>query len=115
MRRLHTAPLTLAALLSAAALAGCGEQATLPLSAGIGPNPQLPAPNATLFPTVNIATAASWPAGAAPAAAAGLAVKPFATGLDHPRWLLPLPNGDVLAAETNAPPKPDDGTGIRGW
>lgn len=115
MRRLHTAPLTLAALLSAAALAGCGEQATLPLSAGTGPSPQLPAPNATLFPTVNIATAASWPAGAAPTTAAGLAVKPFATGLDHPRWLLPLPNGDVLVAETNAPPKPDDGKGIRGW
>jgi len=114
MRTLHTAPLALAVLLSAA-LAGCGEQATLPLSAGIGPNPQLPAPNATLFPTVNIATAANWPAGATPTAAAGLAVKPFATGLDHPRWLLPLPNGDVLVAETNAPPKPDDGRGIRGW
>ena len=37
------------------------------------------------------------------------------TGLDHPRWLYVLPNGDVLVAETNAPPKPDDGKGIKGW
>jgi len=35
--------------------------------------------------------------------------------LDHPRWLYELPNGDVLVAETNAPPKPEDGKGIRGW
>ena len=107
---------TLAALLiPAMLLAGCGEQATLPVSAGTGPKPTLPEPNATLFPTVNIATAASWPAGAQPTTAAGLAVKPFATGLDHPRWLLALPNGDVLVAETNAPPKPQDGQGIKGW
>lgn len=26
-----------------------------------------------------------------------------------------LPNGDVLVAETNAPPKSDDGKGIKGW
>jgi glucose/arabinose dehydrogenase len=26
-----------------------------------------------------------------------------------------LPNGDVLVAETNAPPKPEDGTGLKGW
>ena len=45
----------------------------------------------------------------------GMAVNAFATGLDHPRWLYVLPNGDVLVAETNAPPKPDDGKGIKGW
>lgn len=38
----------------------------------------------------------------------------FASDLDHPRWLYVLPNGDVLVAETNAPPRPDDGKGIRG-
>jgi glucose/arabinose dehydrogenase len=47
--------------------------------------------------------------------AAGLTVTAFATGLAHPRWLYVLPNGDVLVAETNAPPKPEDGKGIRGW
>jgi glucose/arabinose dehydrogenase len=42
-------------------------------------------------------------------------VAAFATDLDHPRWLYVLPNGDVLVAETNAPPKPEDGKGIKGW
>ncbi|MDQ6685166.1 MAG: sorbosone dehydrogenase family protein, partial [Pseudomonadota bacterium] len=60
------------------------------------------------------ATAVGWPAGAAPVAASGLRVSAYATGLDHPRWLHVLPNGDVLVAETNAPPKPDDGKGIKG-
>jgi glucose/arabinose dehydrogenase len=45
----------------------------------------------------------------------GLRVTALATGLDHPRWLLVLPNGDVLVAESNAPPKPDDAKGIKGW
>ncbi len=39
----------------------------------------------------------------------------FATGLQHPRWLYTLPNGDVLVAETNAPDRPADGKGIKGW
>ena len=49
-----------------------------------------------------------------PRAAPGMTVNAFATGLDHPRWLYVLPNGDVLVAETNSPPKPDDGKGIKG-
>jgi glucose/arabinose dehydrogenase len=44
-----------------------------------------------------------------------LSVGAFAADLDHPRWLYVLPNGDVLVAETNAPPRPDDGKGIKGW
>ncbi|MBK4723299.1 sorbosone dehydrogenase family protein [Azospirillum sp. YIM DDC1] len=110
--------LPLAALLAASAatiLTGCGETATLPVSAGIGPNPALPPPRETVIPTVNIAPARGWPAGASPVATPGLAVTSFADGLDHPRWLLVLPNGDVLVAETNAPPKPKDNQGIRGW
>jgi glucose/arabinose dehydrogenase len=42
-------------------------------------------------------------------------VEAFATGLDHPRFVYPLPNGDVLVAETNAPPRPNDAKGIKGW
>jgi glucose/arabinose dehydrogenase len=91
----------------------CGERATLPLEAGMGPRPTLPAPNPTLVPTVNIAPAKGWPDGAKPAAAAGLSVNAYATGLDHPRWLYVLPNGDVLVAETNAPPK--ENKGIKDW
>ncbi len=104
----------LALALAAVGLAGCAEHATLPSSAGIGPNPTLPAPDKRLIPTVLIAPAKGWPAGAAPAAASGLAIAAFATGLDHPRWLYVLPNGDVLVAESNAPPKPEDGKGIKG-
>jgi glucose/arabinose dehydrogenase len=97
-----------------ALLAGC-EQARLPLMAGTGPNPTLPPPVHSLIPTVHIAPAKGWPPGAAPTAAAGLEVKAYATGLDHPRWLYTLPNGDVLVAETNAPEKPEDAKGLRGW
>lgn len=96
-------------------LCACGGVATLPEQAGVGPNPMLPAPNPTLLPTVNIAPAKGWAAGETPKAAAGLAVGAFATGLDHPRWLYVLPNGDVLVAETNAPPRPEDSKGIKGW
>ena len=101
-------------LVVAAALAGCGDTATLPLAAGTGPRPQLPPPHKTLIPTVNIAPAKGWPAGDKPVAASGLSVSAYASGLDHPRWLTVLPNGDVLVAETNAPPKPEDGKGIKG-
>ena len=96
-------------------LAACGDVATLPESAGVGPRPALPPPKPTLIPTVHIAPAKGWPAGATPVAAAGLAVKAFAAGLDHPRWLYVLPNGDVLVAESNGPPRPDNARGIKGW
>ena len=112
MRTVETATVI---ILIAVALAGCGETATLPDSAGMGPRPTLPTPARTLIPTVNIAPAIGWQPGATPIAAAGMQVSAFATGLDHPRWLFVLPNGDVLVAESNAPPKPDDGKGIKGW
>ena len=98
-----------------AGLAACGETSRLQVSDGTGPSPQLPEPNKTLIPTVNIAPAIGWPEGASPIAAKGTQVSAFAEKLDHPRWLYVLPNGDVLVAETNAPPKPDDSKGIRGW
>ena len=99
----------------AGGLAACGESSSLQVSDGTGPSPKLPEPNKTLIPTVNIAPAIGWPEGGKPTAAAGTQVASFAEGLDHPRWLYVLPNGDVLVAETNAPPKPDDSSGIRGW
>lgn len=85
-------------------VAGC-ERATLPVSAGIGPAPTLPKPAKSLLPTVNVAKATGW-RGGRPTAAPGLKVTAFAEGLDHPRWLQILPNGDVLVAETNAPARP---------
>ncbi len=95
-------------------LTACGQQATLPVAAGIGPSPTLPPPNKALITTVNIAPAKGWPDNGMPIAAPGTKVEAFAKDLNHPRWLYVLPNGDVLVAETNAPPKPDDGKGIKG-
>jgi glucose/arabinose dehydrogenase len=116
-RRLNTKPLGRATLLAvlACACAACHEAAHLPDSAGLGPNPTLPTPHPPLIPTVNIAPAKGWPEGATPLAAPGTTVHALAEKLEHPRWLYVLPNGDVLIAETDAPPKPDDGKGIKGW
>jgi glucose/arabinose dehydrogenase len=107
-------PLLLATLV-AVALTGCGETARLAVSDGTGATPKLPEPNKSLIPTLNVAKAVGWPAGGKPTGASGTTVNAFAAGLDHPRWLYTLPNGDVLVAESNAPPKPDDGKGIRGF
>ena len=97
-------------------LAGCNDpQDTATAEQSYGASPELPAPQSSMIPTINVATATSWPDGAKPKAADGMAVSAFAAGLDHPRAVYVLPNGDVLVAETNAPPKPDDGKGIRGW
>ncbi len=116
MHPLRTRPGFLPAALAVfGLLAGCGETAQLTVAAGSGPNPALPAPRSTWLPTVNIAPAVGWPAGAGPQAAAGLHVNAYAQGLDHPRWLLVLPNGDVLVAESNAPPKPAGSGGIKAW
>ena len=76
---------------------------------GYGPNPTLPEPESGLLPTVHIAKAVGWPVGTTPQAAAGAKVNLFAEGLDHPRWLHVLPNGDVLVAESNAPKPADEG------
>jgi glucose/arabinose dehydrogenase len=106
----------LAAIALAACAGGLISQASLP---GVGPNPPLPAPEKSLIPTVNIAPADGWPEGAMPRAPQGFRVTPFARGLEHPRWVLTLPNGDVLVAESNKP-APKDGAknvhaeGIRG-
>jgi glucose/arabinose dehydrogenase len=97
-------------------LAGCNDpQDTKTAEQSYGASPTLPAPQSSLIPTINVATATSWPSGAKPTAANGMAVNAFATGLEHPRTVYVLPNGDVLVAESNAPPKPDDGKGFKAW
>lgn len=93
------------ALLLIVAASGCGESARLAVADGTGATPALPPPNETLIPTVNIAEAQGWPPGRRPTPMAGHTVNAFATGFDHPRWLYVLPNGDVLVAESNAPPE----------
>jgi glucose/arabinose dehydrogenase len=93
-----------------------GGEAKLQEGAGIGLAPTIPEPDRRLIPTVNIAPAKGWPSGEKPNAASGLSVEALAMGLNHPRWLYVLPNGDVLVAETNAPAdRPEEGKGIKGF
>ncbi|MFL5638635.1 MAG: PQQ-dependent sugar dehydrogenase, partial [Gemmatimonadaceae bacterium] len=99
---------------SVAAVA-CGRPARVPVSAETGVRPVIPPPEEALIPVVNVVTAKGWTGERGPQAAEGLAVRAFARGLNHPRWLYVLPNGDVLVAETNAPKRPDDGRGIKGF
>lgn len=96
------------------AVAGCAQPSSEPVSIAMGAQPALDKPQSTLIPTLKIAEAVGWQQGQTPHAAEGLQVAAFATGLDHPRWMHVLPNGDVLVAETNAPERPDEGKGIRG-
>ena len=111
-RTLRRGSLLLVALLSV----GCGTTAKLTIPQTTGPDPALASPNASLIPTINVVDAKGWPDhGATPNTISGTTVAAFAQDLDHPRWLYVLPNGDVLVAETNAPPRPDDGKGIKGF
>jgi glucose/arabinose dehydrogenase len=97
-------------------LAACNDpKDTATVAQSYGPSPTLPQPQHSWIPTVDIASVSRWPEGAKPVAANGMTVNAFATGLEHPRTVYVLPNGDVLVAESNAPPKPDDGKGIKGF
>src|SRR5215475_7393473 len=95
-------------------VAGCGDSSKLPAQQSQGPNPTLPEANKTILPTVHIAKAQGWKQGEKPTPAQGLSVAASASGLDHPRWVYVLPNGDVLVAESNAPERPEEGKGIKG-
>jgi glucose/arabinose dehydrogenase len=105
----------LAPLLAAAMLAGCGETTLLAPGADQGPRPTLAAPVRTLIPTLHVAPAVGWPAGGVPHAPPNFTVTPLAQGLNHPRWLYVLPNGDVLVAETNKPAARPPERGIKAW
>lgn len=111
-----TAQFLLSALSTVIILAftGCTVSSKTPVTDSYGSQPSLPEPKSRLFPVVNIAPAKGWPEGVMPTPASGLKVQAFAQGLQHPRWLYVLPNGDVLVAETDAPPKPEDSKGIKG-
>ena len=99
---------------SLVALIACMTPASGIDPATIGPEPRLPTPQKSLVPTIQVADAKGWPPGTAPTAPAGVTVTAFASGLQHPRWLYVLPNGDVLVAETDAPARPEEGKGIKG-
>ena len=106
---------TLLFLGSTLVLSACGGGPALPPEQGYGPSPVLPVAKKQTLPVMKIAPAVGWADGQTPDATPGFVATALVRGLDHPRWLYVLPNGDVLIAETNAPPKPEDGKGIRGW
>jgi len=97
------------------AFLNCSSIPPAPVSTGVGTNPTLPEPTKQLLPTINIATAQSWPVGTKPRAENDLLVQEFAADLDHPRWVYVLPNGDVLVAESNSPNGLKGIKGIKGF
>ncbi|MEO8241240.1 MAG: sorbosone dehydrogenase family protein [bacterium] len=70
----------------------------------IGAAPAIPPARPQSIPTLKMPTAKGWTPGHVPSAAPGLKVNALAAGLDHPRWVEALPNGDVLAAEALSTP-----------
>ena len=112
-------------VIAVAVLAGGGawyyltrpDVARLSVEAVSGRQPEITPARPESVPTMQVAEAVGWPDGGRPVPAAGLRVAPFASGLDHPRWLYRLPNGDILVAETNSPPRERGGiTGmVMGW
>ncbi|MEH3099166.1 PQQ-dependent sugar dehydrogenase [Sphingomonas adhaesiva] len=115
MRRHLFAVLGLIVLVAVAVVAYLAwpDAARLSVADVSGQRPVISSPREQVLPTVKTAKPVGWAAGQTPTPAAGLRVAAFATGLDHPRWLYRLPNGDVLVAETNSPPR--EGGGITGW
>ncbi|HJP86586.1 MAG TPA: sorbosone dehydrogenase family protein [Gemmatimonadaceae bacterium] len=111
-------PLRASALMSVAIVVtatGCGVPARVPIAEQMGPHPVIPKPSPSLVPVMKVVTPKRWTPDQTPVAASDLAVKAFARDLDHPRSLFVLPNGDVLVAETNAPKRPDDAKGFKGF
>ena len=98
----------------ALALAGCGDSAKLPEDATVGAEPDPAGAQQNADPDRQHRARQGLARRREAEGGARLAVNAFATGLDHPRWLYVLPNGDVLVAETNAPPRPEEGKGIKG-
>jgi glucose/arabinose dehydrogenase len=113
MKKLWNLSICGAAMLSVA-MGNAALSATGSADGEYGAQPTIGAPDKHLIATMHTAKAVGWPEGMMPRASKGTAVAPLATGLEHPRWLYVLPNGDVLVAESEAPPKPDDAKGIKG-
>src|SRR5215471_92009 len=89
----------IAAIIAGCPVASCPPACSKDPLVGFCPDPSLPPPQSSLVPQVGVPDVVGWPAGASPKAPPGFTVTRYAEGLDHPRWLMVLPNGDVLVAE----------------
>ena len=105
--------LMVVAILLAVYIVSKTERANIDFARTTGTQPEIPEAETQLIPTINVAPAVGWRAGEKPVPAKGLGVAPFAEGLNHPRWLYVLPNGDVLVSESNSPPR--EGGGVVGF
>jgi glucose/arabinose dehydrogenase len=119
MNMLHTrwaeARLGAVAAMLALSLAACASTTEDIGDTGLGPRPELPSPQTSLLPTINIAPVQTRSSQSIPIAPPGFTVTAFASGLEHPRWVYPLPDGGLLVAESNAPAQHDEHGGIVGW
>jgi len=91
-------------LLASTILAACSDKDPDP-SGGIGPKPDLPEQSQYLFPPMHLAKIVGWKSNETPSVASGLKIQALAQGLQHPRSVYTLPNGDVLVVESEAPPE----------
>ena len=86
-----------------ASVSGCVQKAKLDTSQQAGSNPPLPAAQNFLKPPMQVAKYVGWQNGEMPKVADGLKIERIASGLQHPRQVYSLPNGDILVAESNSP------------
>jgi glucose/arabinose dehydrogenase len=84
-------------------LAACGDDDDMDPKTQVGAHPHLPDIKQYLFPPMHVASVVGWKQGEKPSAASGLKVEAVATGLEHPRSIYTLPNGDILVVESRAP------------
>jgi glucose/arabinose dehydrogenase len=91
------------ACVTALTLAACTEEPPFDVTSQIGPNPDLPPLQQYLFPPMHLARVVGWKEGEKPTVADGLKTEALATGLQHPRSLYVLPNGDVLVVQSRQP------------
>lgn len=82
------------------------RRAGSPAHQAVGATPDIPQAKAQGIMTLKMPVAKGWDGDHVPTAAPGLKVNAFARGLDHPRWIEVLPNGDVLVAESKEQPGP---------
>jgi glucose/arabinose dehydrogenase len=87
-------------------LSACDHGDPARQAAQYGNAPQLPAPKNYLLPPMKVAPAGAWKQGEAPQVIAPLKISALAIGLQHPRFVYPLPNGDILIVESNGPAEP---------
>ena len=99
------------------ALLGCQsvEPGAPDMTYGWGAAPLLKPPEPQTVPVMKLSKAVGWKPGETPIPAEGFEVQAFAQGLDHPRWLYELPNGDILVAETDAPQASSGRGGVLSW